>query len=128
MVKATCYDWTMRIGELAKRSGMSRDTIRFYERKGILGAPARSPKSGYRSYSERSLAALRRIRYAKGLGFTLAEIKQGLAAWLDGAVPPETRTARLREKLTAVKRAEELLARRRMALEAQIHAIETTGL
>ncbi|NOU33232.1 MAG: MerR family transcriptional regulator [Polyangiaceae bacterium] len=117
----------MRIGELAKRAKVPVDTIRFYEKRGVLPAPKRAV-SGYRSYTERDLTALRRIAYAKGLGFTLAEIKDALPAWLDGAVKPGARLDKLREKLTEVRRAEAALARRREALEAQIRAIEITGL
>lgn len=66
------------IGTVAKRVGVSIDTIRYYEREGLLPPPARRA-SGYRSYDEAALTQLRFIRKAKDLGFTLEEIRELLA-------------------------------------------------
>lgn len=63
------------IGTVAKRVGVAIDTIRFYEREGLLPKPQRRP-SGYRSYDEGAIAQLRFIRRAKHLGFTLEEIRE----------------------------------------------------
>ncbi len=65
---------TLSIGAVAKRVGVAIDTIRFYEREGLLPEPQRRP-SGYRSYDEAAIAQLRFIRRAKDLGFTLEEIR-----------------------------------------------------
>jgi MerR family copper efflux transcriptional regulator len=62
------------IGELAKRAGVGIDTVRYYERSGLLAPHARLP-SGYRRYRELEVARLRFIRRAQALGFTLTEIK-----------------------------------------------------
>lgn len=83
----------MRIGELAKSAGVPIDTVRYYERHGILPAPRRRP-SGYRSYGEEDRARLRFIRRAKSLGFTLGEIRELLAL-----------TARRGRNMAGVKRA-----------------------
>jgi MerR family copper efflux transcriptional regulator len=66
------------IGQLAKRGGVGIDTVRYYERNGLL-APLTRLASGYRRYGDIELARLRFIRRAQGLGFTLKEIKQLLA-------------------------------------------------
>ncbi|SRR5216684_7530893 len=66
------------IGQLAKRGGVGIDTVRYYERNGLL-APRTRLASGYRRYSELELARLRFIRRAQALGFTLKEIKELLA-------------------------------------------------
>jgi MerR family copper efflux transcriptional regulator len=66
------------IGQLAKRGGVGIDTIRYYERNGLL-APRTRLASGYRRYGELELARLRFIRRAQALGFTLKEIKELLA-------------------------------------------------
>jgi len=66
---------TMKIGEVAKRSGTGIETIRYYEREGLLLEPDRRP-SGYRQYGESTVERLEYIRRAKELGFTLAEIKE----------------------------------------------------
>jgi MerR family copper efflux transcriptional regulator len=66
------------IGQLAKRGGVGIDTVRYYERNGLL-TPQTRLASGYRRYGDIQLARLRFIRRAQGLGFTLREIKQLLA-------------------------------------------------
>ena len=65
----------MRIGELARHAGVNIQTLRFYEREGLLRAPLRSP-SGYRSYEVTDLERVRFIRNCQGLGFTLREVEQ----------------------------------------------------
>jgi len=66
------------IGALAKRAGVGIDTVRYYERAGLL-APRARLASGYRQYGELELARLRFIRRAQALGFTLKEVRQLLA-------------------------------------------------
>jgi DNA-binding transcriptional MerR regulator len=66
------------IGTLAKRAGVSIDTVRYYERGGLL-APKTRLASGYRRYSELEVARLRFIRRAQALGFSLKEVKELLA-------------------------------------------------
>jgi MerR family transcriptional regulator, copper efflux regulator len=66
------------IGQLAKRGGVGIDTVRYYERNGLL-APRTRLASGYRRYGELELTRLRFIRRAQALGFTLKEVKELLA-------------------------------------------------
>jgi DNA-binding transcriptional MerR regulator len=68
----------MKIGELAQSAGVGIDTVRYYERQGLLPLPARLA-SGYRRYDTGDVARLRFVRRAKGLGFTLSEIRELLA-------------------------------------------------
>jgi len=65
----------MRIGELARLTGVRPATLRYYEGRGLLSRPART-NAGYRSYTPECVAQLRLIRWAKGLGFTLREIRE----------------------------------------------------
>jgi DNA-binding transcriptional MerR regulator len=65
----------MRSGELARNAGVNLQTIRFYERQGLLPKPERTA-SGYRSYQQSDLERVLFIRRNQELGFTLAEIKQ----------------------------------------------------
>lgn len=67
-----------KIGELAAAAGVSRDTVRYYERTGLLPSPGRSG-AGYRLYSDADLLRLKFIRSSQGLGFTLAETGELLA-------------------------------------------------
>jgi DNA-binding transcriptional MerR regulator len=93
----------MKIGKLAQAVGVTVQTVRYYERRGLLPEPART-KSGYRSYDQDALQRLRFIVTAKGLGFTLAETKDLIAL----RVAPETTPAdvrdRARQKIRVTKR------------------------
>lgn len=66
------------IGTLAKRAGVGIDTVRYYERAGLL-APSKRLASGYRRYGALELSRLRFIRRAQALGFTLKEVRELLA-------------------------------------------------
>ena len=72
----------LKIGEVARRSEVGIETIRYYERQGLLAEPDRRP-SGYRQYDESVVSRLQFIRRAKELGFTLSEIKELLGLWFD---------------------------------------------
>jgi|HubBroStandDraft_6_1064221.scaffolds.fasta_scaffold24298_1 DNA-binding transcriptional MerR regulator len=65
----------MRIGEIATQADVNMQTIRFYEREGLLRKPGRT-QGGYRSYDRQDLDRIRFIRACQGLGFTLREIRQ----------------------------------------------------
>ncbi len=69
---------TFLIGELAARSGLKPQTIRYYERLGILSRPVRTA-AGYRRYDERALEELELVKAARSLGFSLNEVKGILA-------------------------------------------------
>ena len=68
----------MRIGELARRTGLTTKTLRFYEHAGVLAQPARGP-SGYRDYDEAALTRLRFVRAAQSAGLTLTEVRDIIA-------------------------------------------------
>ncbi len=76
----------MRIGEVAAAAGLPTQTIRFYERKGLLPPPQRGP-NGYRSYDPITLTRLRFIRSGQGAGLTLLEIATILDLRAEGATP-----------------------------------------
>lgn len=65
----------MRIGELSRKAGVNLQTIRFYERKGLLREPRRTA-AGYRDYSSTDFEQVRFIRECQQLGFTLKEVGQ----------------------------------------------------
>lgn len=72
----------LTIGEVARQAGIGIETVRFYERQGLLEEPERRA-SGYRQYDQEAVAVLKFIRRAKELGFTLKEIKGLLSLRLD---------------------------------------------
>ncbi|CEE90009.1 Zn(II)-responsive transcriptional regulator, regulates Zn export (MerR family) [Xenorhabdus nematophila str. Anatoliense] len=71
-----------RIGQLAKLASVTPDTIRFYEKQGLMEHEERT-EGGYRLYQEQDLQRLRFIRYAKQLGFTLEAIVELLSIRVD---------------------------------------------
>ena len=68
----------LTIGKVAERAGVGIETVRFYEREGLLAEPPRSA-SGYRQFDESIIKRLQFISRAKVLGFTLKEIKELLS-------------------------------------------------
>jgi len=83
----------MKIGELASATGLSRDTLRFYEKRGLLQPRRRD--NGYRDYPPEAVQWLCYLRSAQQLGFTLAEIEAGMPL----LASPETAGESLREAL-----------------------------
>jgi MerR family mercuric resistance operon transcriptional regulator len=68
-------DRRLKIGQLARQTGLSIKTIRYYERRGLLEQPPRT-QSGYRLYGPEEVARVRFVQRAKLLGLTLEEIKE----------------------------------------------------
>ena len=83
----------MQIGEIASATGLSRDTLRFYEKRGLLRA--RRGANGYRDYPPEAVDWLRYIRLAQTLGFSLAEIEADLPLLAE----PESSAPQLRAAL-----------------------------
>ena len=101
----------MRIGELAKQSGLTTKTLRFYEQAGLLPPPARTA-AGYRDFNNNALARLSFVRAAQAAGLTLAEIRTILAVREDQGPPCLHVTT--------------LLARHATALDERIAELEAT--
>ena len=76
----------MKIGELAKRTGTSVKTIRYYDRVGVLRPQERS-EAGYRLYGEDALGRYRLVRAAQAVGLSLCEIRQVIAVRDHGEAP-----------------------------------------
>ena len=92
----------LRIGVVARRIGLSVDTIRFYEKEGLLKAPPRS-EGGFRLFQEKDIEDLRFIRSGQSLGFSLHEIRDLLSV-RNGLSTPCADVKRLLErKLVSVR-------------------------
>ena len=91
----------MRAGELAAATGVNRETLRYYERRGLLARPDRSP-GGHRLYAAEAVTRLRVVKAAQRLGFTLDEVRElldvGRAHGRDAGLQ-----VRAREKLVEVE-------------------------
>jgi MerR family transcriptional regulator, copper efflux regulator len=72
----------MKIGELAKATGLSTSAIRFYEQSGLLSAPPRG-LNGYRDYSDDAVERLKLVQLAQRLGFSLETLRSGLSRDVD---------------------------------------------
>ncbi len=102
----------MRIGELAKTAGVTPDTIRYYEREGLLPPPERTP-SGYRDYGPDALDDLQFVKKAQALGLKLSHVREVLEISSGGRPPCEHVRATVSARLTEVeKRLKELRALR----------------
>ena len=117
---------TLTIGQLARRAGVGVETIRFYEREGLLAEPERRP-SGYRQYHVEAVRRVRFIRHAKELGFSLKEIQE----LLDLRVNPTTTCAdvrqRAQEKVADVAERIAALERIKATLEQLVRACRGRG-
>jgi len=87
---------TLTIGEVATQAGVGVETIRFYERKGLIDRPRR-PLSGFREYDEQVPRRIRFIRHAQELGFSLREIRD----LLDLRIDPNVSCADVKAKAVA---------------------------
>ncbi len=109
----------MRIGEIANRSGVSVDTVRFYERLGVLPSPEREP-SGYRDYAPETVERIQLTRELQAIGFTLNDVIDALAAHDAGGATCESERWRLDAVLERVDaKLAELAALRDRIVEAR---------
>jgi len=103
------------IGQVAKKAGVGVETIRFYEREGLLEEPPRRA-SGYRLYSEQVVKRIYFIKRAKLLGFSLKEITELLMLRVDVQTSCEEIKQRTEAKIIEVERKMVELQRMRQAL------------
>jgi MerR family Zn(II)-responsive transcriptional regulator of zntA len=93
----------MQISELAQRTGFSIDTIRFYEKKGLIDKAFIHRKSNsYREYTDHAVERLVFIQRAKRLGFTLAEIQKFIHDWENNVLTDDQKEALLRQKIALI--------------------------
>jgi DNA-binding transcriptional MerR regulator len=108
----------MRIGDIAQATGISRDTLRFYEKRGLL--TARRSGNGYRDYPPEAVQWLTYIRTAQSLGFTLAEIEADLPLVADPGASSDAIRAALSAKLAEIDRRIDGLAALRADLASRL--------
>jgi Hg(II)-responsive transcriptional regulator len=116
----------LTIGQLAKQAQVNVETVRYYERRGLLPAPPRR-ESGYRQYSPQDVAYLQFIRRAKTLGFSLTEIADLLALWVDPETTCGDVRAQAERKLTDVDAKIRALKRIKGALTQLVAACNGQG-
>jgi len=106
----------LTIGAVARRAGVGVETVRFYERQGLIAEPPRR-LSGYREYDEEVVSRLGFIRRAKDLGFTLKEIKELLSLRRDPAAPAADVKRRAQAKIADIESKIGALRKMKKALE-----------
>ncbi|RMG25321.1 MAG: MerR family transcriptional regulator [Methanobacteriota archaeon] len=92
----------LTVGKLAKLAGVNVETIRYYERIGVLPRPVRR-ESGYRMYSEEDVRRINFIKHAQQLGFSLKEIKELLELRIDARTSCDQVRIQAEEKIKMVK-------------------------
>ena len=116
----------LSIGKVAEGAGVNRETLRFYERRGLLRTPRRTA-SGYRSYPSDTVALIRFIKRAQDLGFTLDEVEDLLALRESGAAPQGTVRSIAETKLKSVEEKMRRLQRMRRVLRDLLDACACEG-
>jgi Cd(II)/Pb(II)-responsive transcriptional regulator len=108
----------MRIGELAKQAGVDAQTVRYYEREGLLAAPSRTA-SGYRAYGPQHVERLNFIRHCRSLDMPLADVKRLLELSSDRGVSCDDVNALVQSHLERVRAKRDALE----ALEKQLTSL-----
>ena len=116
----------LTIGKLARHGGVNIMTIRYYERRGLLPAPARTT-SGYRLYADDAVRRLQFIRQAQLLGFSLTEIQDLLSLRMQPGTTCADIRKRAKEKIVAVENKIEDLVRIKNALAGLASACRGKG-
>ena len=105
----------LTIGKLAKKAQVNIETIRYYERRGLISRPPR-PHSGYRQYSDKIIKRIDFIKRAKELGFSLREIGELLSLRLDPSTPCSEVKSRAEAKIVNIEEKIRSLQNMKLAL------------
>jgi DNA-binding transcriptional MerR regulator len=115
----------MFISELAKKTGLTVHTIRFYEEEGLLDTRhVRRGSNNYRYYSQEAIERLKLIKQAQATGFTIAELKELAEAYDAGKLSKEQQVVSLRQKVEAIGRHIAELEQLRTALLSKLAVLE----
>ena len=117
----------MTISKVAKKAGVGIETVRFYERKGLVDQPPKPPSGGFRVYPAEATERIRFIRQAQELGFSLREIKELLSLRMDPATDCADVRERAQTKLDEVNRKVAQMKGIQTALEKLIAACPGQG-
>lgn len=116
----------LTISGLAREGGVGVETVRYYEKKGLLPKPPRT-QSGYRKYPPDAARRIRFIRHAKELGFTLREIGELLSLRVSPDTPCSEIKKRARAKIQDIEGKLDSLSRMKSTLERLEKRCQSTG-
>lgn len=115
----------MFISELAKKTGLTVHTIRFYEEEGLLDRRhVRREANNYRSYSPEAIERLKLIKQAQATGFTITELKELAEVYDAGSLTKEQQAVSLRRKVEAIGKQLAELERLQTALLSKLAVLE----
>ena len=116
----------MLIGELVKKSGLTKDTIRYYKKIGILNSRVvqRNPENGYKNYSEEALSVIQMLEFGKQHGCTLNEIKELLDTHYQNNLTCFSIKPFIIQKLKTVNEKIQALEKQRANLEMALYQVE----
>lgn len=117
---------TYKIGEVARRADVNKETVRYYERRDLINKPDRR-RSGYRIFTQKHIDQIKFIKRAQELGFTLSEIKELLELRLDASESCKEVQQRATSKLQDVHQKIEDLKRIQNVLSDLIDACKAEG-
>ncbi len=123
---STVGDKLLKIGEVAKQTGIGIETLRFYERSGLLDAPVRT-EAGYRLYGADALTTLEFIKRAQILGFTLTEINRIISESRSGASPCDEVREIVRQRLAELDERLQQMQLYRNAVAKTLRQWDKTG-
>src|SRR5229473_7280050 len=106
----------LTISKVATAADVNIQTIRYYERRGLVPTPRRTP-SGYRQYAEEAVARLRFIKHAQELGFSLQEVQELLALRVRHGAACDVVERKTRQKIAVVQQRIRDLQRMRRTLD-----------
>ena len=117
---------SLTIGKVARLAGVGVETVRFYERQGLLEVPPRR-ESGYRQYPRDAVSKLLFIRRAKDLGFSLKEIRELLSLRLDSTATCQDVRQRAVDKIAGIEEKIRTLGKMKAVLEGLAAACQGRG-
>lgn len=121
-MSTTTAPQTLRVGQLARAAGVTADTIRYYEREGLMPPPERTP-SGYRAYGPDAVDRMAFIHGCQRVGLRLADIRDLLAIRDTGVCPCEPAEHHLRRRIAEVDAELERLTALRSQMVAMADAL-----
>ena len=115
----------MLISELSQKIGVSKDTLRFYEKIGLLNPNNKRRENNYRNYDDETVARLEFIKHGKALGFKLREIKKAIDEW--DILSPEDKAQITRNKIAEMDEKIVQLQEFRCHLVEKLKRLESKG-
>lgn len=115
----------MLISELSQKAGVSKDTLRFYEKVGLLNSNNKRGENNYRNYDDEAVSRLEFIKHGKSLGCTLSEIKKAMDEW--DILSPEDKARITRSKIAEMDEKIGQLQEFKCHLALKLKRLESTG-